>query len=244
MRVLIGPDPGAADLTDDDLARLYAPPATPWLRVNMISTLDGSATGDTGRSGSINNAVDHRVFHVLRRLADVIVVGAGTARAEGYRPADRPLVLVSRRAEVPALLRGAEPGRVLMATVSHAEHLQDARSALGDEHVLVLGSHRVDLVRLREVLVGAGHRHVLSEGGPHLLRDLLDQGVADELTATIVPRLIAGSHPRMTGGAPVDVPLDLRLLLEQDGTLLGRWLTGARSADVPDSGHDRAVDGS
>lgn len=229
MRVLMGLDRldrrADRDLTDDDLAELYAPPSTPWLRVNMVSSLDGSATGSGGKSGGINNAADKRVFDTLRRLADVIVVGTGTARAEGYRPAGRPIVLVSRRADVPERLRGAEPGRVLMATVSRAEHLHEARDLLGDDHVLVLGSHRVDLAALREALVARGHRSLLSEGGPHLLRDLLDQGVVDELTATIVPRLVAGTHPRITDGPPIDVPLRLRLLLEHEGTLLGRWLT-------------------
>jgi riboflavin biosynthesis pyrimidine reductase len=214
---------GRDELSDGDLARLYAPPALPWLRVNMVSTIDGSATGSSGRSGSINNEADGRVFRLLRSTADAIVVGAGTARAEGYRPTDRPIVLVSRRATVPELLRGAEPGAVLMATVSTAEHLDEARELLGPDHVMVLGSHLVDLAGLREHLVARGWANLLSEGGPHLLRDLVDQGVADELTATFVPRLVAGQHPRITGGPPVDVALSLRLLLEDDGTLLGRW---------------------
>jgi riboflavin biosynthesis pyrimidine reductase len=81
----------------------------------------------------------------------------------------------------------------------------------------------VNLVALKERLVERGWTNLLSEGGPHLLRDLVDQGAADELTATFVPRLIAGQHPRITDGPPVDVPLSLRLLLEDDGTLLGRW---------------------
>ena len=234
MRVLIAPDSEAPDapdeLTDDDLARHYAAPATPWLRANMVSTVDGSATGESGRSGSINNAADKRVFFTLRRLADAIVVGAGTARAERYGLADRPLVLVSRNAEVPEKLRGAEPGRVLMATCAQAERLDEARALLGDEHVLVLGSHRVDLPELRTALVARGHQHLLCEGGPHLLRDLAAQGVVDELTCTLVPRLVAGTHPRITDGPPVDVPLTLHALLEEDGTLLGRWLvpTGPR----------------
>ncbi len=223
MRVLIGPTHDG-EVSDEDLAALYAAPSTPWLRVNMVSTVDGSATGDSGRSGSINNAADKRVFDTLRRWADVIVVGAGTARAEGYGPAGRPIVLVSRHAEVPERLRGAAPGRVLMATCSQADHLDEAREVLGEEQVLVLGSHRVDLAELRTLLVDRGWTHILSEGGPHLLRDLVAQGVADELTCTLVPRLVAGTHPRITDGPPLDVPLALHGLLEEDGTLLGRWL--------------------
>ncbi|WP_205474117.1 dihydrofolate reductase family protein [Nocardioides sp. SYSU D00038] len=219
MRVLIGPD-------TSDLATLYAVPRTPWLRVNMVATVDGSATGDSGRSGSINNAADKRVFDTLRRLADVVVVGAGTARVEEYGPTDRPVVVVSRRGEVPETLRGAEPGAVRLATCAAADGLTAARDLLGPEHVLVLGDHRVDLERLRDVLAGQGLRHVLCEGGPHLLRDLLAVGAVNELCATVVPRLVAGDHPRITSGPPVDAPLTLHTLLEDDGTLLARWLVG------------------
>ncbi|MCR6032207.1 pyrimidine reductase family protein [Nocardioides sp. zg-579] len=216
MRVLLGPRNG-------DLADLYAVPRRPWLRANMVGTVDGAATGPDGRSGSINNAADQRVFAVLRAQADAVVVGAGTARAEEYGPADAPLVLVSRRAEVPSGLRGHEPGRVLVATCATAEHLEEARALLGDEHVLVLGEESVDLVALRETLVGRGWESLLSEGGPHLLADLLAAGLVDELCTTVVPRVIAGDGPRITAGPPVDVPMSLELLLEERGTLLARW---------------------
>jgi riboflavin biosynthesis pyrimidine reductase len=210
-------------LTDEDLRVLYAPPRTPWLRVNMVSTVDGSATGDSGLSGSINNPADGRVFAALRSLADVIVVGAGTAKAEAYSPADTPIVLVSRKAQVPASLRAAPEGSVLMATCSLSDGIGEARELLGADQVLTLGSHRVDLPQLKAALVERGWPSILCEGGPHLLRDLVFQGAADELTATTVPRLVAGSFPRITVGAPIDTALTLRLLLEDSGTLLGRW---------------------
>jgi len=214
-----------SEQSDADLDALYAAPSTPWLRVNMISTVDGAATGPDGRSGGINNAADKRVFDTLRRLCDAVVVGAGTARDEGYRDLSKPLVLVSRRGELPTRLRDAEPGSVLMATCAAAEHLHETRALLGEEHVLVLGQHRVDLVELKRTLAGRGLASLLSEGGPHLLRDLLAEGVVDELNLTVVPRVLAGEHPRITNGPPVDVPLRLSLLLEDSGTLLGRWLT-------------------
>ena len=96
---------------------------------------------------------------------------------------------------------------------------------MGDEHVLVLGSHRVDLAAMKSALVDRGYADLLCEGGPHLLRDLLDQGVADEVACTWVPRLVAGLRPRITDGPPVDVHLRLHSLVEEDGTLLGRWFT-------------------
>lgn len=228
MRVLIGDDPGA-ELSDDDLEERYARPPDhvgPWLRVNMVSTLDGAAQGADGRSGGINNAADKRVFDALRRIAECIVVGAGTLRSEGYRPARAPLVAVSRSAEVPPLLRGAEPGRVLMATTERAPDLGRARSLLGVENVLVLGSYSVDLVTLKAALHDRGHTEILSEGGPALLHRLLAEGVADELCLSLVPRLVGGDRLRIVAGSELDVSLSPTLLLEESGTLLGRWRVG------------------
>jgi riboflavin biosynthesis pyrimidine reductase len=217
MRVLIGPDA--------PLREVYAAPEGPWLRANMVSTVDGAATGDNGTSTSINNAIDQVVFDLLRELSDAIVVGAGTLRAEQYRPNPKPIVVVSRSGEVPDGLVGPGSGPVLLATCSAADRLGASTELLGADNVMVLGSHRVDLVRMREQLLERGYPHLLSEGGPHLLRDLLDQGCVDEVDTTITPLLVCGRHPRITDGPPVDVPLELRTLVEQDGTLMARWTT-------------------
>lgn len=205
-----------------DLVDLYRPPRLPWLRVNMVSTLDGAANGESGKSGSINNDADKAVFDALRAQADAVVVGAGTARTEGYRVTDVPLVLVSRSGQVPEGLRDAPAGKVLLATCAASPGLEEARSLLGDD-VLVVGEDEVDLAALKTALVDRGLTNLLSEGGPHLLRDLVDAGAADELCLTWVPRLIGGVHPRIVAGDPVDADLELAVLLENDGTLLARW---------------------
>src|SRR5262249_56336246 len=51
----------------------------------MVASLDGAATV-RGRTGGLSGEADRQVFAMLRALADVIVVGAGTARVEGYGP--------------------------------------------------------------------------------------------------------------------------------------------------------------
>jgi riboflavin biosynthesis pyrimidine reductase len=188
-----------------------------------LASFDGAATGDDGRTGSINNAADKRVFDHLRATADAVVIGAGTARAEGYGPDRMPIVVVSRSGRVPEGLSQPPPGLVLLGTTSSAPGLPEARSLLGDENVLVSGRTHVDLAGLRDQLHRRGLRNLLSEGGPTLLRDLLVAGLVDELCLTTVPRVVAGGHLRITAGGPVDVPLRLRLLLEQDGTMLARW---------------------
>lgn len=217
MRTLIGPD-------TDDLDVLYAPPRLPWLRVNMVSTLDGAANGESGKSGSINNEADKRVFHALRAQADAIVVGAGTARTERYHVAVVPLVVVSHRGLVPEQLTDAPEGAVLLVTCAGSPGLDGCRSTLGPDQVIVVGDEQVDLAAMKHVLVERGFRHLLSEGGPTLLRGLLAAGAVDELCLTWVPRVIGGVHPRILEGAGVDVSLRPEVLLEEQGTLIGRWL--------------------
>ena len=217
MRVLIGPDA--------PLHEVYAAPEGPWLRANMVSTVDGASTGLNGTSKSINTPADQLVFDLIRELSDAIIVGAGTLRAEQYRPNPKPIVVVSRSGEVPDGLLGPGSGPVLLATCSAADRLGASTELLGADNVMVLGSHRVDLARMRTELVDRGYTQLLSEGGPHLLRDLLDQGCVDEVDTTITPLLVCGRHPRITDGPPVDVPLELQTLVEQDGTLMARWTT-------------------
>lgn len=259
MRLLLNDvDPSvAADREADDqaLARLYAYPGskspesgdTRWLRGNMVCSLDGAATGPDGRTGSINNEADRRVFTLLRALADVVIVGAGTARAEGYRHPRPPagsladlragrspapsLVVVSRTANLPLQLTtppdeaAGRVGDVLLATSESADGaaVDAAREALGEEHVLVAGRGGVDLGALVEHLSDRGWSRMLTEGGPHLLHDMAAVGVLDELCLTVVPQVLAGDHPRILAGADLGLSLSPRLLLEENGTLLGRW---------------------
>ncbi|HWM72845.1 MAG TPA: dihydrofolate reductase family protein [Nocardioides sp.] len=220
--------PQLSDLDDRALHAHYAPLRVPWFRLNFVATTDGAAQGPDGLSGTINNAADKRVFHALRDVSDVIIVGAGTARAEHYRPNPKPMVVVSRSGEVPPSLRERKGGDLLMATCGQAPHLEETRSRLGADNVLILGEYAPDLRSLRRDLVALGFRDLLCEGGPHLTRDLLAAGVVDELCLTTVPRLIADQHLRVAAGAPIDVGLRLHALLEDDGTLLARYTIRAR----------------
>ncbi|MGE9808091.1 MULTISPECIES: dihydrofolate reductase family protein [unclassified Janibacter] len=237
MRQLL-PVPATAgeSLDDDRLAALYAFPDTPTLRTNFVTTLDGAATGHDGRSGTINNAADNRVFALQRTLCDAVLVGAGTARAEGYETitADEvseppPLVVVSHSGSVPGglAITGDGRGRGVLVTCRAAGEaaLDAAREALGEEDVWILGDDAVDLSAVRERLTAQGLRRVLCEGGPSLHADLLTAGLVDEVALTWVPRLLGGDHPRMAHGAAVAGDARLLSLLEEDGTLLGLWST-------------------
>jgi riboflavin biosynthesis pyrimidine reductase len=253
MRLLLSHDdlgrwaPGhEGEMDAEALAMAYAYPkfsgAKTWVRANFVSTLDGAATGANGRSDSINTGADRDVFALLRALSDVILVGAGTARVEGYRratvrapwvelragrPAHPTMVIVSRSGDVPPRLSQAreDSGDLLLITCRRAgpEAIDCARATLGEEHVIVAGDATVDLAAAVDVLADRGLRRVLCEGGPHLMRDLTASGRLDELCLTLVPTLVGGDHTRITAGAPVTANLLPRLLIESQGTLLGRW---------------------
>ena len=237
MRLLLSetgsPAPGT-ELDEAALREAYAVPADrTWLRVNFVSSLDGAVTGADGRSGSINTPADFTVFSLLRRLADVVVVGAGTVRAEGYPalrdedPTAPVLAVVSNRGELPPTVAAmtAPRGSALLVTceAAGAARLEAARSVLGEDNVIVAGADHVDLVAARKVLEDRGFRSILSEGGPSLFAAMLEAGVVDEVDLTWAPALVGGGPGRITSGPGVDVALEPMLLLEEEGTVLGRW---------------------
>src|SRR5690242_13383905 len=160
MRLLLSesgsPSPGT-ELDEAALREAYAAPTDrAWLRVNFVSSLDGAVTGADGRSGSINTPADFTVFSLLRRLADVVVVGAGTVRDEGY-PAlrdedpDAPvLAVVSNRGQLPPKVAAmtSPRGSALLVTCEVADDagVERARTLLGVDNVIVAGAEQVDLV--------------------------------------------------------------------------------------------------
>jgi riboflavin biosynthesis pyrimidine reductase len=224
-------------LDDAELARLYAYPDVdrPWVRVNFVSTVDGAATGTDGRSGTLGGETDTRAFAVLRSLADVIVVGAGTARAEGYADfevdtalrarlslAPAPVMaVVTRRLDVPDAL--VAPGTIVVTT---ADADPAAVATLRETvEVVTEGRGRVDWPAVLAGFAERGWQRVLCEGGPSLHGELVEQDLVDELCLTIAPVLAAGDAPRIArGDTGVHLGLTLGHAVEADGGLLTRWV--------------------
>src|SRR3954464_11751387 len=88
-----------ADITDRRGA------GRPYVVVNMVCSADG-AIAIQGRTKALSSEADRHVFHYLRSLADVILVGAQTVRAEGYGP---PKIREARQAERGARGQQAAP---------------------------------------------------------------------------------------------------------------------------------------
>jgi len=193
-----------------DLASLYPWPDGPWTRTMMVMTLDGATVGLDGLSGSISGAADKRVFMETRRLSDVVLVGAGTIRAERYTPmrakaewqeerealglAPAPqIVVVSGRLDLPweepMFSESALP--VVVATTSTVETDRLARARQHAE-VVQLGADSVDMHALVQLLYERGQTRINCEGGEALLDVMVRGDLVDEMDLTISP-VLAGS---------------------------------------------------
>jgi riboflavin biosynthesis pyrimidine reductase len=209
------------DVADDiDPAAAYADPGRrrrggrPWVLVNMIASLDGAVAIDQ-RSGGLGGAADGRVFATLRDLADIVLVGAGTARAEKYGPPQKPgqrIAVVTRSADLdwssPLFASGA--GLVVTTTTAPAVPVESVRA----------GADEVDLMATLAELPGDV---VLCEGGPSLNGELLAAGVIDEWCLTLSPLLVGGGAGRAARSAEPHVEgFRLVHVLEADGFLFLR----------------------
>ena len=211
----------------------------------MVASADGAASLG-GLSAGLSSDADRQVFFLLRALADVILVGAGTVRAEGYGPARRsrlwphlrsgrtatpPIAVFSARLDLDPESRlfteAAADARTIVITCAAAP--QDLRAKLArNADVITAGEAAIDLDAAVHSLADRGHRRVLTEGGPHLLARLAAAGLLDELCLTIGP-LLARPGPRadrIVTGHPFPAgprPLTLAHVLEDSGFLLCRY---------------------
>jgi riboflavin biosynthesis pyrimidine reductase len=197
----------------------------PVVRLNMISSVDG-ATALDGRSGGLGGSADRKVFAALRSLADVVLVAAGTVRAETYGPGTLPIAVVSGslRLDWDAPFFTAATHRPIVVTSGRAP-ADGVKRAADVADVLVAGDAEVDLARAVAMLGERGFGHVLAEGGPSLNGALAAAGLLDELCLTLAPRLVSGDAKRIVTGPPLtpSPELVLRSLCEEDGYLFLRY---------------------
>jgi riboflavin biosynthesis pyrimidine reductase len=266
MRRLLPPVSPAADPSDReagpgltgpdgevDLDAVYAYPedvvgaGRPWLRANMVESLDGASQAGDGLSAGLSSPGDKKIFGVLRGLADVVLVGASTVRAEGYRPpqpkaayaaareaagrAPVPVIaIVSRSLDLdltaPLFTEAIVPTVVLTGPDADPELLAATAKAADVIVAGPPGAGGVDPGAAVDALAARGWTRLLTEGGPHLLGQLASAGRVDELCLALSPQLSGGTSRRIIAGTDpmVPQPMELRTLLEDDGFLFARYV--------------------
>jgi riboflavin biosynthesis pyrimidine reductase len=196
----------------------------PWLMLNMVTSVDGATTVEGGSTG-LSDEDDRELFSALRTVADVVLVGAGTVRAENYRPVRLEPGSVEAR-----LARGQSPAPRLVI-VSGSLNLDPGTRVFSDpdHRPAILTSEGPDPDRIRSLsrvaevvslpdlegrtVMGylSGDKVVLCEGGPSLNGPLVAAGLVDEINWTISPMLVAGSSKRMIFGETLAPPYRMQL---------------------------------
>lgn len=242
MRSVWPPSPG--ELTGADLEAIYAYPAAldrSWVQVNFVASADGAVEVGTTSAG-LSHAADREVFLLGRDLCDVVLVGAGTARAEDYRgvrvSAKRlerrrrlgladvpPIAVVTRTADLdphsPLFTDTIVAPIVVTTTGADTAHLDGAE-------VLRAGDDDVDLALALDLLAARGLRRVDCEGGPRLFAELIAADLVDQLCLTVAPLLVAGGAGRIAAGPALAAPRALALasILVEDGFTFLRYRRG------------------
>src|SRR2546422_1336745 len=185
---------------------------------NFVSSLDGVASlgGRRGSGAAISgrDGADRFVMGLLRSLADAVLVGAGTLRAEGGQPwtprwispdhadayasLDRPdplLVVVTASGELDPGEPAFETATLVVATTAGAARLRGRLPATVG--LRALAGDRLDGNAILGAIRAEGCHRVLAEGGPRLLATLMGDEVVDDLFLTLSP-VLAGR--RSDGG--------------------------------------------
>ena len=254
-----GPQPGPVD--DDALSHHYPWPDTTeraYVRAMMVCTLDGAAAGDDGLSGSVSGGADRAVLRAVRRFADVVLVGGGTMKAEGYGPlkaraedADVRREAGQAPAPVLAVVSGSldlplDPGGFTDSAVTPIVFTtESADPAKVDDvrqrcEVVQLPGEKVDAEQVLEQLHRRGLGRVVCEGGPGLLHQVTEAGLLDEADITIAPMLVGTDKTPSTPMVSDPGAMVLQHVLTAEEFLMLRY---TRTAEATGRGSDSSNDG-
>jgi riboflavin biosynthesis pyrimidine reductase len=225
MRRLL-PEP-ADDITVDAAygSPLGSRPDRPWVGLCMVASIDGS-TAVAGTSAKLSSPTDTAVLARLRRLADVIVVGAGTVRDEGYgapRKQGQRIGVVTRsgRLDYDSELFSSGAGFVITSETG-------APGIPAGIDVVRTGHEHIDLVAAIDRLpaVAGNASYVQLEGGAALNGSMLDADLIDEINVTTSPATFGGSGPRLaTGSSAHTHRFDVsQLAIDDESFVYTRWL--------------------
>lgn len=178
---------------------------TPWVRMKMAASLDGTTALDNGESQWITGEAARADGHAWRARACAVLTGIGTVLEDDPRldvrlvdtPRQPHLVVVDSRLQIPQsarLFETPESGQARQVWIYHAARDMDKEAALrargaklidlpDARHKVALGAMLRDLGRreVNELHVEAGHK---------LNGSLLRAGLVDELLLYLAPQLL------------------------------------------------------
>ena len=216
------------DLEDRErLLELYRPPSETWLRLNLITSVTGAASGSDGTSETLTNPADRRLLGVIRELADVVLIGAESVRAEGYQQPRRSRIAIltaSGNLAGNRIVRADGPSPIVICP---PEAVALVNSTLEDAELIVLTTERdrIGVSAAVAALRSRGLTSIVCEGGPGLAAQVLDAGLVDEFCLATSPRIGGAPFPVLGGSAITEHTVELtQLLRDESSGLYARWL--------------------
>jgi riboflavin-specific deaminase-like protein len=227
--------------------------------MNMAMTADGKITSATREYPKFTSPHDRQTMDHLRAMADAVLIGAGTLRADDPpmhvrspemqelrrslgKPAGLLKVLVSRSLKLSRQARffnDPHTAGLIIATVDGADTSALEPLPKGAE-LWRLGPTDVDLARLLKKLEERGVRRLLVEGGAEMNWHFVAADLFDELHVTIAPALLGGNDaPTWLGGAGLSMAAHRRLELIEarvEGSEIFCHYKVIRAAKAPTAG--------
>jgi riboflavin biosynthesis pyrimidine reductase len=233
LRRVVPVEGGELDLDAPDarttLLNWYTPLDREYVRLNLVTTLDGRAAGADGTSESLTSRADRTILGVIRELAGVVLVGAESVRREGYmRPRSAALAIVTASGDLTGHRLTSHPDRTAPIFVFTTAAAADrAAATVPGATVVVLESTSTDRIDLADVIASLrleGYARIVAEGGPRLAEQLVRASLIDEVCLTVMPRLGGPAVPVLGATAAVITPLAaVQLLVDESGAQYGRW---------------------
>jgi riboflavin biosynthesis pyrimidine reductase len=224
--------PEIVDLASTDarsrLAQWYATPRREWLRLNFVTSITGNAADAGGTSEALSNRTDRAVLGVIRRLSDVVLVGASSVRAEGYLlPRTAPLAVITGSGDLTGHRIPAEIANGRLLVICPDGVAPRVRSELPSAVDVIPIAAEAGIVPVGQALAALrarGLTSIVCEGGPALAAQLVAAHLVDELCLTTSPMLGELRLPMLTG-AVEDSRLSLaQLLVDESDALYARWM--------------------
>lgn len=219
--------------TDEGLSALldaYEPPQPDWFRINLITSITGSAAGSDGTSETLTNRTDRRILGVVRGQSDIVLVGAESVRAEGYRiPKTTTLGIVTGSGDLSGhRIEAAETSRLVILCPERAR-VTAMTSLPGAQIVSVPDTDgRMTPRDILDATRSLGNRSIVCEGGPSLAAQFAAAGLVDEVCVTTSPQITGTTLPSFAERAFTPIPARLeRLLVDESSALYARWFSRA-----------------
>ncbi|MDE0839420.1 MAG: bifunctional diaminohydroxyphosphoribosylaminopyrimidine deaminase/5-amino-6-(5-phosphoribosylamino)uracil reductase RibD [Kiritimatiellae bacterium] len=184
----------------------------PYVRLKVAATLDGRLADRNHRSQWISSPASRGVVQNMRKSADAVMIGVGTAIADDpsllYRRAPRQnrfRVIVDTHARLrltSQVLNDAFASRTIVATTKLADpkRLRAIRAKGATVWILPLHQNRVSLRQLMRRLGREGILSLLCEGGGGIAHGLMQCDLVDELHTFLAPKCLGGEGLAMFAG--------------------------------------------